>query len=156
MTVVGAPRNFESKFAFVVEIDGIAHAAFNKCSELKAELDKVEYREGGSLTPTAKDPGLLNFEDVTLERGAVPDDTDLYDWMLEAADAASNTGRVTPEYKRGFDIVAKDRDGTELKRWRIYNAWPRIFVAGEWDNDASEKTIEKVTLSFDRFELRRN
>lgn len=149
MPIAGQPRNFEDKFSFVVEIDGIAHAAFNKCSELSWELDKIEYREGGDLIPTAKDPGLLNFTDVTLERGAVANDSDLYGWMEETADAASNTGRVNPEFKRGFDIVAKDRDGSVIKRWRVTNAWPVKFVAGDWDNDASEKTIEMVTLTYD-------
>lgn len=147
--VAGAPRNYEDKFSFEVQIDGIAVAAFNKCSELSWELDKIRYREGGSLIPSANDPGLLNFEDVTLERGAVANDSDLYDWMEETADAAANTGLVNPEFKRGFDIVAKDRDGSVLKRWRVTNAWPTKFVAGAWDNDASEKTIEMVTLTFD-------
>ena len=154
MAIAGAPRNFEDKFSFIVEIDGIAHAAFNKCSELSAELDTILYREGGSLIPSAKDPGLLNFEAVTLERGAVANDSDLYRWFEEVADAASNTGRVNPEFKRGLDIVAKDRDGSVLKRWRLTRAWAKKFVAGDWDADASEKTIEAVTLEFDYFKRR--
>ena len=156
MAVAGAPRSFEDKYKFTVEINGVAHAKFNKCSELSAELDKIEYREGGDLRPTVKDPGLLNFTDVTLERGAVAIDSDLYDWFEETVDYATNTGAVGPTFKRDFDIVARDRDGTELKRWRCTNAWPVKFTAGEWDNDASEKTVEMITLTYDGFKRRVN
>jgi len=151
MPIAGAPRTFEDKFKFTIEIDGIAHAGFNKCSELSAEFDTVEYREGGDLVPTVKDPGLLNFADVTLERGAVADDSDLYEWFESVADYALNTGRVNPEFKRSLDIVVRDRDGTVLKRWRLTEAWPKKFVGGEWDGGASEKTMEMVTLAFTGF-----
>ncbi len=46
---------------------GVGSAGFAKCSELSAEVAKVEYHEGGSLIPF-KSPGRLTFSDVTLER----------------------------------------------------------------------------------------
>lgn len=150
MPVVGAPRSFENKFAFTVEIDGITHAGFNKCSELSVEVEKVEYREGGSLIPS-KSPGLVNFTDITLERGAVADDSDLYTWFESTVDAAANTGLVDDAYKRNLTLSVRDRDGSVIKRWRITNAWPQKFSAGEWDNTASEKTIEMVVLTYDSF-----
>lgn len=150
MPAVGAPRSFENKFAFTIEIDNVAHAGFNKMSELSKEHEVVAYREGGSLIPH-KSPGLVTYADVTLERGAVASDSDLYDWMETVSDVAANEGAVDDDYKRNLDVVVKDRDGTVIKRWRLYNAWPNKFVAGEWDNDASEKTIEMVTLSYDYF-----
>ena len=153
MPVTGAPRIFEDKFSFTVEIDGIASAAFARCSELSYEIDKVEYREGGRKH-AFKSPGLVNFSDVTLERGAVSDDSDLYDWAEQCASIVEEAGVVETDFRRTFDIVARDRDGTPLKRWRCTSAWVQKFVAGDWDNDASEKTIESVTLTFDSFERR--
>jgi hypothetical protein len=32
MAVIGTPRTFHKKFKFIVEIDGIASAGFQKCS----------------------------------------------------------------------------------------------------------------------------
>lgn len=153
MAVSGAPRVFEDKFSFIVEIDGIAHAGFQKCSELSYEIDKVEYREGGRKHPF-KSPGLVNFADITLERGAVADDSDLYDWAEECASVVEEAGTVEPGFRRNLDIVVKDRDGTPLKRWRVVDAWVQKFVAGEWDNDTSEKTIEQIVVTFDSFERR--
>jgi phage tail-like protein len=150
MPVIGTPRSFHKKFKFIVEIDGVASAGFQKCSELSVEVANVQYSEGGALIPN-KSPGRLTFADVTLERGAT-DDADLFDWMQEVADASANAGLNEPDFKRNLDIVQQDRDGSELRRWRLNGAWPVKFVAGDWDNEADENVIESVTLTYDFFE----
>jgi phage tail-like protein len=159
MPVIGAPRTFHDKFKFLVQVDGFDSAAFNKCSELSVEAAKIEYNEGGTLIPN-KSPGRLTFSDVTLERGATQDD-DMFAWFEEVADssimssliagAGLGAGLLDPLFKRDLDIVQQDRDGATLVRWRVFQAWPVKFVAGEWDNDADEKTIEMVTLTYDFF-----
>lgn len=145
MPAVGSDRSFENQFAFTVEIDGVTHAGFQECSELSVEVEPIPYREGGRLIPD-KSPGTADIPNITLMRGAVANDSDLYDWFLEVLDIDANAGLVDPDYKRNLDIVVRDRDGTVLKRWRIKNAWPRKFVAGAWNNNTSEKTIESVEL----------
>ncbi len=152
MPVIGTPRSFHKKFKFVVEIDGVVSAGFQKSSELSVEVANVQYYEGGSLIPN-KSPGRLTFADVTLERGATSD-KDLFDWMTQVADAAANAGLNEPEFKRNLDIVQQDRDGSTLRRWSLTGAWPVKFVAGDWDNEADENVIESVTLTYDFFELK--
>lgn len=149
--VFGSPRKFHKKFKFVVEIDGFASAGFQKCSELSAEIAKVEYNEGGTLIPD-KSPGRVTYTDVTLERG-VTVEQDFYDWFVDVADTSANTGSIDPAYKRTVDIIQQDRDGNALRRWRLFNAWPQKFTAGEWDNDADENTIEMLVLTYDLFQL---
>src|SRR6478672_237901 len=117
MTVIGNPRSFHKKFKFVVEIDDVGHAGFQKASELSVEVANVQYFEGGSLIPN-KSPGRLTFTDVTLERGATQD-TDMFDWFQDVALASSGTGNVDPFYKRSADIVQRDRDDSELRRWNL-------------------------------------
>jgi phage tail-like protein len=151
MTIVGNPRSFHKRFKFVIEADGIASAAFQKCSEISVEVAKVEYHEGGSLTPN-KSPGRLTFADVTLERGATMDE-DLFKWFQDVAVTSSGLGLVDSDYKRNLDIVQQDRDGSTLRRWTLVGAWPVKFVAGEWDNESDENVIESVTLTYDYFEL---
>ena len=43
-SIAGIPRSFHKRFKFIVEIDGFGSAAFQKCSELSAELGKVEFQ----------------------------------------------------------------------------------------------------------------
>jgi phage tail-like protein len=153
MPVIGAPRSFYNKFKFLVEIDRITYAGFQKCSELSAELAKIEHHEGGSLIPN-KSPGRLSFPDVTLERGATKD-MELYTWFEETARASAGLGGAglpDDRYKRTLDIVQLDRDDTVLQRWTLVKAWPMKFVAGEWDNTTDEKVMNSVTLAYDYFE----
>ena len=151
MPVIGTPRTFHAKWKFLVDVDGFVSTGFSKASELSVEIARVDQWEGGSLIPN-KSPGRLTFTDVTLERGATRDQ-DLFAWMQQVADASANAGLNEPQFKRNLDIVQQDRDGTELRRWRLHNAWPVKFVAGEWDNEADENVIESVTLTYDFFEL---
>jgi phage tail-like protein len=151
MAIVGKPRTFHKRWKFIVSIDAVQHAGFSKCSELSAEVAKVEYYEGGAVIPD-KSPGRLSFPDVTLERGATADE-DLFRWFRDVVDTASGRGLPDPDYKRNLDIVQQDRDGTTLRRWSLFGAWPVKFVAGEWDNGSDENVIESVTLTFDYFEL---
>ena len=153
MVVKGKPRSFHKRFKFIVSFDGVDHAGFQKCSELSVEVANIQYYEGGSLTPN-KSPGRLTFSDVTLERGATQDQ-DLYDWFNDVAAVASGKGLNDYDYKRNGTIIQQDRDGSTLRKWAIYGAWPVKFVAGEWDNESDENVIESVTLSFDYFELDR-
>jgi phage tail-like protein len=151
MPIIGNPRSFHHKLKFVVEIDLFGSAAFQKCSELSVEAANIQYFEGGSLIPN-KSPGRLTFTDVTLERGATQD-VDMFNWFQDVGVASSSRGLVDPFYKRSVDIVQRDLDDAELRRWNLVRAWPVKFVAGDWDNDADEVVIESVTLTYDWFEL---
>ena len=147
MPAIEAPRVQMDKFQFVVEINGVEHARFSSVSEIGPEVGEVVYREGGGLAPVAKDPGLYNVPDVTLARGSVHTDSDLFRWFERVARFATDRGIVSPFYKRNIDIVIRDRDHTELLRWRLYDCWPKKFVAGDFDGSAEEKVVEQVTLS---------
>lgn len=152
--VFGAARKIHGKHKFVVEFDsGIVSAAFAKCSELKVDIAEITYHEGGNLIPI-KDAGLMTFADVTLDRGA-SDDFDFYSWVKQVADAAvgpGGAGAVFTDYKRGLDIVQRDRDNETLRRWSLYGSWPKSYTAGAWDNSANEVVMEQLVLAYDYFE----
>lgn len=150
-TVIGKPRSFHKKFKFIVDITGMGSAAWQKCSELSAEIAKIEQWEGGVLIPD-KSPGRVTFSDATLDRGATQDQ-DCFNWFKEVANVAANSGLVDNDYKRQGDVVQQDRDGKSLRRWRLTNGWPTKFVAGEWDNTADENVMESLTLTYDFFDL---
>lgn len=147
----GEPRTFFKRFKFVVEIDGLAYAGFEKAGPLESETATVEAWEGGGIIAAAKDPGRVSFPDLVLARGATRDE-DLWKWYKQVSDASKDAGDVSPKYKKNLDIVQQDRDGTTLARWRVYNAWPKRFKAGDWDNTADENVVEEVTLVFSRFD----
>jgi phage tail-like protein len=145
-TILGTPTSYQHRYRFLVQIDDFARAGFTKCSALEMEVAKVETWEGGALT-AHKEPGRVTFADITLERGATNDE-DCYNWFKDVVEAYKDAGRVSPGYYRNVDIVQMDRDGSVLRRWTLEEAWPTKFVAGEWDNEADEATVEMLTLTF--------
>lgn len=146
---VGNPRSFYKKFKFVVEIDGFAYFGFQKCSELTMEVGVVTHREDGTLLAD-KTPGVVTVPNITLERGATRN-LEMYLWFKEVVDVTSEQGNIDGQYDRDIDIVQLDRDGTEIDRWNVTAAWPRMFSAGEWDNEAEEVVITKLELVIESF-----
>jgi phage tail-like protein len=149
--VFGKPRSYHKKFKFVVEVDGFSSAKFIRASGLEPEIAITAHYEGGALIPD-KSPARVTVPPVVLERGATADQ-EMYDWFVEVANIAANSGLVDPQYKRMVDIVQLDRDGTKLRRWRLHNAFPTKFVPGDWDNDSDDAVIESITLEYDYPEL---
>lgn len=149
--MAGKAKNYFDKFKFQVVINGVSEAAFSKCSGLKANVEKVEHREGGAIRAD-KHAGLVSYEDITLERG-LTDNAALADWFKKVYDAASDAGGATPaDYKKDFTINQLDRKGSIIKSWEVYGAFVTSYTPGEWDNSANEVAIESVTLCIDYFE----
>lgn len=148
-TVIGQGRVYHKKFKFLVEVDTFGSSEWEKCSEISAEVAKVEQWEGGALIPN-KSPGRVTVADVTLDRGCTSDE-DCFTWFQQVADIVANAGLVDNSYKRAVDVVQRDRDNKTLRRWRLANAWPCKFKAGEWDNTSDENTMEGITITFDTF-----
>lgn len=150
MSIVGVPRSYIKKFAFLINIDGFGWSGFSKCSELKVDVAVVKQYEGGTLIPQ-KSAGRADFPDITLERGVTRADSDMYKWMSMVIAGPANLGVKEAAYKRHADLVQLDRDGEILGRWSFFWAFPNSFVAGDWDNNADENVIEKLTLAYDYF-----
>jgi phage tail-like protein len=150
MAIQGNARTYHKKFRFVVEIDLISYAGFQSCSELSSEFAEIAHYEGGVLIPN-KAPGRMTFDDITLMRG-VTGDSELYDWHRSIASAADSLGLDGAAFKRNLDIVQLDMAGNMIRRWTVFNAWPKRYVAGDWDNDADENVIEQIVLAYDYFE----
>lgn len=153
------PRVLHEKHKFLVDVPGLATAAFQKCSEVSVETAKIEYWEGATIIPF-KTGGRQTVADVTLERGT-SESTALYEWHLEVGDASIGVpgstgfgeGLVLPDFKRDVSVRQLDRDNTDVREWLLHQAFPIKYVAGEWDNTADDVAIEMMTLTYDFPEL---
>jgi phage tail-like protein len=150
MPVTGTPRNYDKKFLFTVEIDGLDVAWFESVSGLESEIGVVDQHEGGDPNVADQSPGKVKFNQVTCTIGATAN-RELWDWWELVIDAEAGTGAVDNEYKKNISIVQKDRDGSEKKRWNLYECWPCKFKAGEWDAKAEENVMQEVTFVVKRW-----
>lgn len=140
----GDIRDPFGSFNFLVEIDGIARAAFQECSGFDSAIDVVEHREGGENTTLRKLPGLTKYSNITLKWG-MTDDRDLYDWHRQAIQ-----GNL--ERKNG-SIVMLDRAGAEVARWNFVRAWPSKWTGPSLSAESTEVAIETLELTHEGVEL---
>jgi phage tail-like protein len=131
-------------YSFLVEIDGIAQAAFREVSGLSAEAEVIEYREGGDVTSTRKLAGRIRYGNVTLRRGLTTS-RELYDWWTTVVH-----GTVQ---RRNVAIVLLDDARAEVMRWLLHGAWVAKFEIGELHAKGNEVLIESVELAHEGLEL---
>jgi phage tail-like protein len=124
-------------FNFLVEIDGIARAAFRECSGLDTSQDPIDYREGGEPLRMRKLPGLNKYSNITLKWG-ITSDTELWDWREQAADG-------TVQRKNG-SIVLLNEKGEEKMRWNFSEAWPTKWTGPSFNAVGNEVAIESLEI----------
>ena len=140
-----ARRDPFKNYSFLVEIDGIASAAFKSVSGLGAEAEVIEYREGSDpVSSSRKLPGRVKYPNVTLKRG-ITASRDLWQWWKTVAD-----GNVQ---RRNVAIVLLDDARTPVLRWLLRNAWVAKIEASELEASKNEVAVESVELAHEGLEL---
>lgn len=145
-------------FRFQIEIENFARFGFKSCSGLEAQTDVTEYREGGANTTVQKSPGLTKFPDLTLERGQIlasgSGDLDIVTWYKAVFDVSAKRPKSSKVFRRDIDIVQFDKEGEEVKRWRVVEAWPSQFKAmGDLDGQSSDNSLERMVITHEGFYL---
>jgi phage tail-like protein len=126
-------------FNFLVEIDGIAVAAFCEVSGLASVTDVIEYRAGSDRTSTVRKlPGLTKYTNIVLKRG-VTQDTQLWQWRK-----AIEQG--TPGRRSGA-IVLLDDERNPVRRWRFTDGWIAKFDGPDLNAKANDVAIETIEIA---------
>ncbi len=130
-------------YNFLVEIDGIARAAFQECSGFDSTIDVIEHREGGENTTPRKLPGQTKYSNLSLKWG-LTDSRELYDWHRQVVN-----GDI--ERKNG-SIVLLDRKGEEVLRWNFFRAWPTKWDGPDLNAEGTDVAIETLELAHEGVE----
>jgi len=104
------------------------------------EMEVQEYREGGfGFLTKRKVPGLVSYQDVTLEKGLymTPSMYVFFNDYLEG----NNFDPVPEAYITVFDNAMKP-----VAKWTIINAWPKQYESGDLSAEDSSILIEKLVL----------
>ena len=139
----GAIPDPYNNFNFLVEIDGIARAAFHECSGFDSSVDVIDHREGGENTTVRKLPGLTKYSNIVLKRG-ITDDRELYDWHRRIVQGDL-------ERKNG-SIVLLDRRGQEVARWNFVRAWPSKWDGPDLTAEGNDVAVETLELAHEGVE----
>ncbi len=126
-------------YSFLVEIDGIAQAAFSEVSGLSGAAEVIEYREGGDVTSTRKFPGRIEYPNVTLKRG-ITKAMDFWNWRKMVED-----GDIAGARKNG-SIKMFDQSLQLVAQWDFLNAWPSKVSGPQVQADSNAYGVEEITL----------
>lgn len=125
-------------FHFLVQWGG-TRVGFTEVSGLSDEVAVIEYREGSS--PTAAPvliPGLKRPVSVTLKRGMLSGDNELFDWF-------NSIGIGTVE-RRDIIVSLLDESHRLTMVWKLRDAWPAQMSATDLKASANEIAIESLVL----------
>lgn len=134
----GDIKDPQGSYNFLVEIGGIARAAFHEASGFDSSIDVIEHREGGENITTRKIPGMVKYSNITLKWG-ITDDRDLEDWHRRAVE-----GNVE---RRNGSIVLLNRRGEEVARWNFVRAWPAKLTLPTFNAESSDIAINTLELA---------
>lgn len=130
---------------FLVEIDGMASAAFAEVTLPSMSIDVVEYRDGSDkLNSVRKLPGLTKSGNVTLKRGIVGD-LGLFHWIRAVSQGQPD--------RRNVSIVLLDEQRTPVLRWGLRNAFPVKYEDATLNAKSSEVAIESLELACEGLEI---
>lgn len=124
-------------FRFLVEIEGITSAGFQRVKGLQMEIKYESYREGGVNEYEQKLFSQVSYPAVTLERGLARDD--LWQWALDASE-----GRIQ---RKNIWIRLQNEAGEKAWAWQLDWALPVKWSCSDLDANASQIVMESLELA---------
>jgi phage tail-like protein len=127
-------------YSFLVQIDGLASAAFKTVSGLDSTAFSVPRREGTDATLSRRQvPEIPSYSNITLTHGIITNDSRLWPWRQDLVDGTLN--------RKTLSIVLCDDSGTPRIRWDLANAWPTKWTGPSIDAGADAVAIETLELA---------
>jgi phage tail-like protein len=131
-------------YNFRVTTDGL-EASFAEVQLPTAEIEVVEYREGGDRTNDVRRlPGVTKYTNLVLKRGLVGS-TDLWAWF-----AAISRGDVQ---RRTVVVTVLNERRDPVLTYTLRNCLPVKYVGPTLQAAASEVAIEEVALLVEGMEI---
>jgi len=132
-------------FHFLVKFGG-AEVSFSEASGLTMENQVIEYRAGeNKVYSTLKMPGIPKFANISLNRGIMKGDNELYKWF-------STTALNTIE-RRDISISLLNEDHDAVVTWNVTNAWPVKVEGPGLKASGNEVAIETLELAHEGLTL---
>ena len=133
-------------FHYKVSYNGL-DVGFSDVSGLTQELQPIEYRDGlfPGTTVSLKRPGLKKVNNITLKRGIVQSNNDLFNWF-------NNNGSPNVE-RRDVTITLLNDEGNPVMVWVALQAWPIKCEGPGLKATGNEIAIESVELCHEGLSL---
>jgi len=120
---------------------------FSEVGGLSVEINPIEYRDGLMTASTLplKRPGIRKSGNISLKRGMVSQNSDLYTWF-------NNSGLPNVE-RRNLTITLRNDEGEPVFVWSILQAWPIKCDGPGLKASGNEVAIESLELAHEGITL---
>ena len=130
-------------YNFKVDINGVTAGYFKGVDGINAELEVIEFQDGDDLT-LRKRPGRAKFGDVTLKKGYIVT-ADLQEWW--------NQAKAGLYVSSDISITLNVNAGGELRRWNLYDCWPKSWKINALDGKGNDVVTEEITFVVENLEI---
>ena len=124
-------------FRFLVEIEGLTSAGFQRVKGLQREVKHESYREGGVNEYEHKLVSQVSYPAVVLERGLARDD--VWQWAFDASE-----GRIV---RKTVWIRLQNEAGEKAWAWQLDWAIPVKWTCSDLDANQSQVVMESLELA---------
>lgn len=132
---------------FKVEIDDVEVPGWKTVSIPKSSTEQGTYREGNQADYEKKVWGQTTYEDLEMERGAKPGETQLVDWRKSVEQGQVDSGR------KELAVVLLDEEGSPQIRWEFTKAWIKEYDPPDLDASADgDIATESITVAYDKMQ----
>ncbi|PSP24296.1 cysteine protease [Halobacteriales archaeon QH_10_65_19] len=132
---------------FEVQIDDVEVPGWRSVTIPSRSTEQGEYREGNEAEYERKIWGQTTFDDLEMERGVKPGDTQLYDWHENIRQGNVDEGR------KEIAVILMDENGEPQTRWEFQEAWIKDYDPPELDASAdADVAMESITVAFDKMD----
>ncbi len=132
-------------FHFNVEWGG-TRIGFSEVSGLTQENQAIEYRDGSFMEYSSiKMPGLRKFNNITLKRGIVKSDNDLFKWL--------STIKLNTVERRDLIISLLNETHQPVMVWKVHNAFPVKVEGPQLKATGNEVAIESIEIAHEGLEV---
>jgi len=131
-------------YAFKVEIDGVTAGAFRSVDGLAAEIEVIEFVDGGDLR-VRKRPGRVKYGDITLKRGYIAN-SQLFDWVKQIERGELAQKIMTISLMDGERVV---------EAWDCFECFPKSWSGPSQVGEGAALAIEKIEVAIEKVERAR-
>lgn len=124
-------------FRFLIEIEGLTSAGFQRVKGIQREVKHESFREGGVNEYEHKLFSQVSYPVVVLERGLASDD--VWQWALDASE-----GRVE---RKTVWIRLQNEAGEKAWAWQLDWAVPVKWSCSDLDAGQSQVVMESLELA---------
>jgi len=119
-----------AKFKFAIMMEGRYVAGMTQVSALTRSTQVIEYREGGDLSQTRKQPGMTSFEPLTMTRG-VTHDKEFEQWANRVWNIEGGGGQEISleNFRKNFIVEVRNEAGQKVMAYKVFDAWVSQFTA---------------------------